>query len=450
MKNDITKLSAYEIGLLLMEKIVDPINLVELFFENYTRAPIKTSHSICENLKKEALLEAEASWKRQKNNSRLSIFDGIPSGWKDVIDIKNYPAFGGSILLRKLRNNIKVKDAIVVSNARKKGIIPLFKTSTVEFAFGGLGINESVNYPNNQMLKNNYCPGGSSSGSAVAVYSNLIPMAVGTDTAGSIRIPSSWHSLIGFKPSFNNIPNKGILPLSKSYDTLGTICKTVRDTRIFYSILSDSKFINHKKKSKCKIGIISDSVITSLESKDQFIFEKFLTLLDKNDFNLRKIKIPEFNLANKIIEREGGIVNYEAWNFWKKYIKKDIEIIDKNVLSRFRIGKKISTNVYMNMKKSINELKEKIYSNLENIDFLILPTVSIKPPKINEVLNKDNYIFYNNLVLGNTRMANLFNFPAITIPIKKNYWLSFTILAKEKNDEGLLSIAEEIESILHT
>ena len=191
MKNDITKLSAYEIGLLLMEKKVDPINLVELFFENYTKAPIKTGYSICEKLKKEALLEAQASWKRQKNNSRLSIFDGIPSGWKDVIDIKNYPAFGGSRLLRKLRNNIKVKDAIVVSNARKKGIIPLFKTSTVEFAFGGLGINESVNYPNNQMLKNNYCPGGSSSSSAVAVYSNLIPMAVGTDTAGSIRIPSS-------------------------------------------------------------------------------------------------------------------------------------------------------------------------------------------------------------------------------------------------------------------
>ena len=67
-----------------------------------------------------------------------------------------------------------------------------------------------------------------------------------------------------------------------------------------------------------------------------------------------------------------------------------------------------------------------------------------------EELNKDEYIFYNNLVLGNTRIANLFNFPAITIPVKKNYWLSFTILAKEKNDEGLLSIAKEIESILHT
>ena len=124
---------------------------------------------------------------------------------------------------------------------KKKGIIPLFKTSTVEFAFGGLGINNSVKYPSNQMIKGNFCPGGSSSGSAAAVYSNLIPLAVGTDTAGSIRIPSCWHSLVGFKPSYNNIPSKGILPLSKTYDTLGTICRSVKDTFIFYNILADIK-----------------------------------------------------------------------------------------------------------------------------------------------------------------------------------------------------------------
>ena len=88
---------------------------------------------------------------------RLSIFDGIPSGWKDVIDIKNYPAFGGSKLLKKLRKNIKVKDANIVTNARRSGIIPLFKTSTVEFAFGGLGLNSSQQYPKNQMYKDLRC-----------------------------------------------------------------------------------------------------------------------------------------------------------------------------------------------------------------------------------------------------------------------------------------------------
>ena len=254
MKNDITKLTAYEIGILLEKRKIDPISLLELFLENYNLAEEDTKKAVSKILKKEAFFEAKLSWERQKNNNRLSIFDGIPSGWKDVIDIKNYPAFGGSKLLKKLRKNIKVKDAHVITNARRSGIIPLFKTSTVEFAFGGLGLNSSQQYPKNQMYKSARCPGGSSSGSASSVYSNLIPIAIGTDTAGSIRIPSCWHSLVGFKPTYGIISCKGVLPLSKSYDTMGTICKTVKDSIILYNILSREKvhFISTKK--KCKIG----------------------------------------------------------------------------------------------------------------------------------------------------------------------------------------------------
>ena len=160
MKNDITKLTAYEIGILLEKRKIDPISLLESFLENYNLAEEDTKRGVSKILKKEAFIEAKLSWQRQKNNNRLSIFDGIPSGWKDVIDIKHYPAFGGSKLLKKLRKNIKVKDAHVITNARRSGIIPLFKTSTVEFAFGGLGLNSSQQYPKNQMYKGFRCPGG--------------------------------------------------------------------------------------------------------------------------------------------------------------------------------------------------------------------------------------------------------------------------------------------------
>ena len=92
----------------------------------------------------------------------------------DVIDIKNSPAFARSKLLKKIRKNIKVKDAHVVTNARRSGIIPLFKTSTVEFAFGGLVLNSSQEFPKNQMYNDLRCPGGSSSGSATTVFSKLL------------------------------------------------------------------------------------------------------------------------------------------------------------------------------------------------------------------------------------------------------------------------------------
>ena len=447
MKNYITKLSAYELGTLLSEKKIDPVNLLELFIENYNNAPQYTKNAVSKSLKKDALIEAELSWKRQKDNKRLSFFDGIPAGWKDVIDIKNHPALGGSKLLKKLRKNIKVRDAKVVSIAKEKGIIPLFKTSTVEFAFGGLGINASVKYGKNHMYKGLYCPGGSSSGSASLVFSNLVPISVGTDTAGSIRIPSCWHSLVGFKPTYNSISCEGVIPLSKSYDTIGTICKNVQDSLIFYNILSEKSIQYSSLKKRSKIAIINDFILPDLQKKDKLIFNDFLNKLIHNDFDIEPIEIPEFKIVNKIIEEEGGLVNYEAWHYWKKYIKNDISMIDKNVSSRFLIGKKMNRKSYFDIKYKVSKLKKKIYNYFENVDFLILPTLSIRPPKIKEVLDEKKYIFYNNLVLSNTRIANLFNLPAITIPIKKNYWLSCSILGRENKDEEVLCISREIENI---
>ena len=449
MKNDITKLTAYEIGTLLGNNKIDPISLLEMFLENYNIAEEATKNSVCKVLKKEAFTEAKLSWERQKNNKRLSIFDGVPSGWKDVIDIKNYPAFGGSRLLKKLRKNMKVEDAHAVNNARRKGIIPLFKTSTVEFAFGGLGVNSSAKYPTNQMYKDLRCPGGSSSGSASAVFSNFIPIAIGTDTAGSVRIPSCWHSLVGFKPTYNNISCRGVLPLSKSYDTIGTICKTVRDSTILYNILSKDSFNFLAVKQKSKIGFVTDFNFDYLEATDKLIFENFINKLVKYGFNLKSIKIPEYKIANKIIEEQGGIVNYEAWNYWKESISKGEKLIDKNVLSRFHLGKNMSDKVFLDIKYKINKLKQKVYKNFDSIDFIILPTLSIKAPSISKTIDKEKYIFYNNLVLGNTRVANLFNFPAITMPVKRNYWLSFSIFCREKKDEALLSIAQEIENVIY-
>ena len=448
MKNDITKLTAYEIGMLLNSKKIDPVALLELFLTNYKNAKKNTKDGISKVLKKEARLLAELSWRRQKNNTRLSIFDGIPSGWKDVIDIKDYPAFGGSRVLEKLRKYKKVKDAKVITNAKKRGIIPLFKTSTVEFAFGGLGINNSVNYPTNQMYESLRCPGGSSSGSASSVFSNLIPIAVGTDTAGSVRIPSSWHSLVGFKPTYNKISCEGILPLSKSFDTVGTICKTVKDSMIFYNILSQNNITFSSVKQKSKIGVVTDFNLANLKTKDKVIFEKFIEKLIKYGFNCKNIKIPEFNKVSELFDKKGTIVNYEAWHYWKDSIYKYKNLIDKNVMVRFFLGKNMRYEEILDIKSKIHKFKKKIYCHFDNIDFLIIPTLCIEAPKIDQVIDKEKYTTYNNLVLSNTRIANLFNLPAIAMPIKKNYWLSFSILCRENRDKSLLLFAQEIENVI--
>ncbi len=449
MKNDITKLNAYEIADLLRLKKIDPVYLLESFFNNYKSSTKEKRYAISKELKTDALKEAKRSWVRQKKNTRLSLLDGIPTGWKDIINIKGYQTLAGSRALEKINNKIQSTDAEIVGNSKKKGLVSLFKTSTVEFAFGGLGINNSVPFTFNHMIGKKLCPGGSSSGSAAAVYSNFIPLSVGSDTAGSIRIPSAWHSLVGFKPTYGSLPCKGILHLSKSYDTLGTICKSIEDTKIFFSLLSNKKLnFSIPNIKKFRIGVIDDFIINELVPRERENFETLLELLLKADFNLVRIKVPEFNIINTEIFEVGGPVNYEAWNTWKDKIKDVFPLIDKNVLSRFIIGKNIEKKDMQELKNKIFEYKKKIYKNFNNIDFFLTPTVSIGPPKVKDVLKSEKYIIYNNKVLNNTRIANLFNFCAVSIPIKKKHWLAVSLLGQEKNDVLLLSMAKKIETTI--
>ena len=446
MESNFERLDAYQIGKLIKENKLNPLTLLEFFIDLYKKSKKDTQNSFCDYFIKNAYKEAELSRKRQINDSRLSIFDGIPTGWKDVIDIEGCPAYGGSKIIKKIRFNGKVKDAEIVRNAKSKGIVSLGKTSTVEFAFGGLGINNSCSYPTNQMISGNYCPGGSSSGSAAAVYSGLIPFSIGTDTAGSVRIPSAWHSLIGFKPTYASISCKGILPLSKSYDTVGTICKSVRDTKILFNLLSNNNYkypdISNKK---IVLGFVEDFTFDSMLVKDKEAFLELIEYLSKIGVKVKKIKIPEFKKINNLIHSKGSIVNYEAWNYWRSIIVKNLANIDRNVSSRFALGRNIDNLQIKKIKREIMGLKKRVYAKFDGIDSFFMPTLGFKPPSIREMSNEKKYIKYNTLALNSTRIANIFNLCAITMPIKKGNWLSFSLLQKENYDVKLLCLAALLE-----
>ena len=303
MNNNLKNFSAFYLGSLLDRNKIDPIIILEYFLSNFKNAKDNEKLSFVKIMKKEAFKEAELSWKRQKNNERLSFLDGIPIVWKDLIDIKGFPAFAGSKLIKKLRKNDIVQSAKIVKLAKKQGLISLAKTSTVEFAFGGIGMNSSCKLPNNVMIKNRVCaPGGSSTGSATAVFSGLAPLAVGTDTAGSIRIPSAWHSLVGFKPSSKNISTKGVIPLSITYDTVGTICKSVKDTKLLYKILSYRKsdfFL--ETTHRIKIGNIKNFNFDSLDDLSKTKIEDLNYKIAKLGMTIKNIKVPEFKEINDLV-----------------------------------------------------------------------------------------------------------------------------------------------------
>ena len=452
MNNNLKKLSAFYLGSLLERGKIDPIIILEYFLSNFRNAKKNERLSFTKIFKKESFKEAELSWKRQKKNERLSFFDGIPIVWKDLIDFEGFPAFAGSKLIKKLRKKENTKNAEIIKIAKKHGLVSLAKTSTVEFAFGGIGINKSCKLPHNLMFEDQaLAPGGSSTGAATAVFSGLAPMAVGTDTAGSVRIPSAWHSLVGFKPSSKKISTKGVLPLSTTHDSVGTICKSVKDTKILYNILSNMQNKNLREtKKNIKIGHVENMNFAFLDDLSKKKIEELYSTISKLGISIKKIKVPEFEEINDLISSYGSLVNYEAWEFWKEKIKNNLDALDSNVADRFLIGKKMNQDTVNFLKKKTLELKKKVFYKLEEYDFFIMPTVALEPPSLRVLANKRSYHYYNSLVLNNTRAANIFDLCAISIPLlfKARKWLSISIISKKNNDENLLDVAEKIESIL--
>ena len=340
MVKNLENLYAYEISHMLSNNEINPILLLEYYLENYNNANENIKLSFTKVIKENAFKEATIAWKRQKENNRLGPLDGLPIAWKDVIDMSNAPAFAGSNLLKSYRNTKNISDALVVRTAKKKGLVSVAKTSTVEFAFGGIGMNQSNPLPNNLMMKGNFAPGGSSTGSATAVYAGLVPFSVGTDTAGSVRIPAAWHGLVGFKPTYNTISNKGVLPLSVSYDTVGIICKCIKDTQLLFSLLANQDYYYPKLDTKdIKIAVVTDFNLNELDEKSYNIYENFFTILSKKGLIVSRVNIPEFREINDYLYEKGSIVNYEAWHTWKGVLKKNIHKVDVNVLKRFMLGK---------------------------------------------------------------------------------------------------------------
>ena len=160
---------------------------------------------------------------------------GIPIALKDLMDTAGEVTAAGSTVLAK--NPPAAQDCPAAMRLDEAGAVFLGKTNMTEFAFSGLGLNPHYGTPGN-VLDSARVPGGSSSGSAVAVAKGLAVAAVGSDTGGSVRIPAAFNGLVGLKTTDGAVPVEGCVPLSTTLDTLGPITKTVEDAWHVWRVLA--------------------------------------------------------------------------------------------------------------------------------------------------------------------------------------------------------------------
>ncbi|HYJ20223.1 MAG TPA: amidase, partial [Burkholderiales bacterium] len=180
-----------------------------------------------------ALAQAQSAGAALKNGA-TGLLLGIPYAAKDLFDVKGMPTTAGTHLLA---HNIATQDSTVVRKLDAAGMVLLGKTHTVQFAYGAAGLNHDHGTPHNPWHKDPHVPGGSSSGSAVAVASGLVPFALGTDTGGSVRVPAALCGIVGLKTTVGRISRAGVYPLSWTLDSVGPITRSVEDAALVFQAM---------------------------------------------------------------------------------------------------------------------------------------------------------------------------------------------------------------------
>src|SRR5215471_11483372 len=231
---DLADLPVHALAANLKTQRVSPVEIVTCCLERIARLDGKL-HAFVEVYDKEARLAPEAADRAIRSGHAVGPLHGIPIALKDLIELEGRIATGGSAVWRSRRSTIT---ATLAQKLISAGMIILGKTHTVEFAFGGWGTNQHLGAPWNPWDSAIHrTPGGSSSGSAVAVAARLVPCAVGTDTGGSVRVPASWCGITGLKTTIGRISVYGVLPLTPTLDTPGPLARDVEDCALLLTLL---------------------------------------------------------------------------------------------------------------------------------------------------------------------------------------------------------------------
>ena len=200
----------------------------------------------------EALAEADALV-----GSVSGSLHGVPVAVKDVIDVAGTRTTAAS---KVLADNVPATDAVVVQRLRRAGAIVVGKLNTHEFAFGASTTSAAFGAAHNPWDTERIC-GGSSGGSGAAVAAGLVPGALGTDTAGSIRIPAAFCGVTGIRPTTGRVPNRGVIPVSWTYDTVGPLARTAEDCALLLDAIAGPDPATHRRRrprpsraSKASIG----------------------------------------------------------------------------------------------------------------------------------------------------------------------------------------------------
>lgn len=336
---------------------------------------------------------------------------GIPVAIKDNVDTADMPTTMGAAHFLGHR---PAADARCVALLREAGAIVIGKTLTHEFAYGPTG-DRSVQGAARNPWDPARITGGSSAGSAAAVAAGMVPVALGTDTGGSVRVPSALCGLVGFKPSHGRVSDAGVFPLSPSIEDVGVLAQRVEDARAFIGILSEGAIADAGDASdapriawlaNAPFAIDHEPVTACARAAAERLAGA--ALLDGGEVALH---------ARALQAALSAIQRSEAYEVHAERVEREPGNYDPEVLERLRASRPVQGWEYVRGLKERARLQAAFARIFEHVDALALPTVAITAPVLQQrSVNGPGSAGVRETLLGLTNPWNVLGLPAISLP----------------------------------
>lgn len=401
----------------VQKKTVSPVELTQACLSRIERLDQQLKAFITVTAES-ALAEARKAQAEIGRGEWKGPLHGIPVAVKDLADTAGVRTTAGSAVLQ---HNVPSEDAEVVRRLRAAGAVLLGKLNLHEFAYGGSGIIGHFGIARNPWNAA-HITGGSSSGAAAAVAAGLCYGAIGTDTAGSIRLPASCCGIVGLKPSYGLVSKRGVIPLSWSLDHVGPMTRTVSDAALMLQAVAH--YDQHDVYCQKFAPVYYPSAIEEdcsglrlaapnefwkdLDPEVQQAVDAALAALSRMTAGMREISLST--------DMDRAVVACEAYVYHQHYLPAHEKDYDPETLKRIRAGADVTAPVYIEKYRDLLHQRREILHIFEHADLIVTPTTPVLPPKIADLQAAPTELRGKELMLlRNTRPFNTFGLPAISL-----------------------------------
>ncbi|MEO6652114.1 MAG: amidase [Ilumatobacteraceae bacterium] len=427
--HEVNDLDVTQLSELLHRGELSPVELATYYLDRIDQHD-EHHHAFVTVTRERALAEAGRAERALAAGESRGPLHGIPYAAKDLFDVEGVATGAGTHLLA---DAIAGSDATVIRRLTDAGMVLLGKTHTVQFAFGGAGVNHDTGSPRNPWRDDEpYVAGGSSSGSAVAVAAGMAPLALGTDTSGSVRIPASLCGITGLKTTVGRVSRSGVYPLSATLDSVGPLAHTAADCALVYEAMQGAdagdRATAGQEPHDVASSIGADVAGMRLAFIDTFFFDDVDPeiaaavraagdVLAGLGADVTSIEAPEIDEVvggppgrSRTVAAEGCAVN-------RRFLEGSFAELDPVVSQRMRPGFELSAVEFMEAFEAWRRLGGVFDERTTGIDAFLVPSTMI-PAKPLAIVDEttDAYARWNGQYLRNTSIGNRLEWCGLSVP----------------------------------